>query len=168
MKKIGIYIHIPFCKKKCKYCDFISFDDKINYQEKYIESVLNEIENCDKTNFIVNTIYFGGGTPSFISENLIIRVLEKIKEKFEVEENSEITIEVNPGTVDEKKLEVYKNAGFNRISIGLQASQDIILKSIGRIHNYKDFEKCFKLADKVLFSLSIVVSIFSYLASFSL
>ena len=146
MKKIGIYVHIPFCKRKCKYCDFISFDNKINVQEKYINSVLNEIENCDKVGFKVNTIYFGGGTPSFILEDYIVNILNKIKQKFEIEENCEITIEVNPGTVNREKLRVYKDAGFNRISIGLQEINDKILKSIGRIHTYKEFEECFKNA----------------------
>ena len=151
MKKIGIYVHIPFCKKKCKYCDFISFENKLNKSEDYINSLLNEIENCDKTGFTVNTIYFGGGTPSVISENLIVKVLEKIKSKYKVEENSEITIEVNPGTVSKEKLEAYKTSGFNRISMGLQSSDPNILKYIGRIHTYEEFCECYKKAREVGF-----------------
>ena len=151
MKKIGIYVHIPFCKRKCKYCDFVSFGNKLDFQDEYINCILNEIDDCDKTGFTVNTIYFGGGTPSIISENLIEKVLNKIKEKFNVDNNSEITIEVNPGTVDEKKLWLYKNCGFNRISIGLQASQEKILKLLGRIHTYKEFEECFKVSREIGF-----------------
>ena len=149
MKEIGIYDHIPFCEKKCKYCDFVSFSNKANFQEEYINKLLMEIEGCNKTGFKVNTIYFGGGTPSVISEKLIVNVLNTIKRKFDIKEDAEITIEVNPGTVDEIKLKAYKEAGFNRISIGLQATQEKILKSIGRIHKYEDFVKCFKMAREI-------------------
>ena len=151
MKEIGIYIHIPFCKKKCKYCDFVSFENKLELQEKYVNSVITEIENCDKSGFLVNTIYFGGGTPSIISEKLIIKILEKIKEKFNVKDNSEITIEVNPKTINKEKLEVYKKSGFNRISIGLQATNDRLLKLLGRIHSYNDFLEGYNLAREVGF-----------------
>lgn len=151
MREVGIYVHIPFCKQKCKYCDFISFSNKQDMQNDYINSLLKEIEDCDKTDFKVNTIYFGGGTPSYISSNLIVKILDKIRTKFEIENNAEITIEVNPGTVDKEKLENYINSGFNRISIGLQATQDELLKTIGRIHSYKEFEECFKLAKEVGF-----------------
>lgn len=152
MKEIGIYVHIPFCKQKCKYCDFLSFDNKNELIDDYIRSLLKEIEECDKKAFKVNTIYFGGGTPSFISSNLVVIVLSKIKEKFQVIENAEITIEVNPGTVDKDKLKEYKEAGFNRLSIGLQESHNEILKTIGRIHTYSDFEKCFEMAKEVGFN----------------
>lgn len=151
MKEIGIYVHIPFCKQKCKYCDFVSFANKFEIQEKYINTVLKEVENCEKKDFKVNTIYFGGGTPSLLESNLIIKVLNKIKEKFEVKENAEITIEVNPGTVNKKKLEQYKNNGFNRISIGLQSANNDILKTIGRIHTFEEFEECFEFAKEVGF-----------------
>lgn len=151
MKKIGIYVHIPFCKRKCKYCDFVSFENCLDSQDEYINSLLKEIEDCDKTGFTVNTIYFGGGTPSVISEDLIVKVLEKIKTKFTVEEDCEITIEVNPGTVNKEKLETYYKAGFNRISIGLQSSSERLLKIIGRIHNYEEFYNCLKMAREVGF-----------------
>ena len=151
MKKIGIYVHIPFCKKKCKYCDFISFENSLNFQDDYIKALLDEIDNCDKKGFTVNTIYFGGGTPSIISKDLIVKVLNRIKTKFSVEEDCETTIEVNPGTVNKEKLEKYINNGFNRISIGLQSANDKVLKSIGRIHDYKEFTECFKMARNVGF-----------------
>ena len=143
MKEIGIYIHIPFCIKKCKYCDFVSFENKLEQQEEYVNAILNEIENCKYNNFKVNTIYFGGGTPSVISSKLIIKILNKVREKFIVEDTAEITIEVNPGTADNEKLKDYIENGFNRISIGLQAVQNNLLKTIGRIHTYEEFEKCF-------------------------
>jgi len=151
MKEIGIYVHIPFCVRKCKYCDFVSFADKFEMQEKYVDSLLEEIENCDKNGFKVNTIYFGGGTPSSISSDLIVKILNKIKEKFEVEGTAEITIEANPGTCDKQKLLDYRKAGFNRISIGLQATQNELLKLIGRIHTYEQFEECYRLAREVGF-----------------
>lgn len=152
MKEIGIYVHIPFCKQKCKYCDFVSFDGKEHLQEEYFKVLLNEIENCDKTGFKVSTIYFGGGTPSVVSSKLIVQILNKIKNKFEIENDAEITIEVNPGTVDKEKLIDYKNAGFNRISIGLQSTKNEILRAIGRIHTYEDFQNCYKLVKEVGFN----------------
>lgn len=151
MKEIGIYVHIPFCKQKCKYCDFVSFANKNEFHKKYVECLLEEIEQCDKSGFVVNTIYFGGGTPSVISSQDIVKILYKIKEKFIIKDDSEITIEINPGTIDERKLEDYKKAGFNRISIGLQATQNSILKRIGRIHSYEDFISCIKIVRKIGF-----------------
>lgn len=152
MKRIGIYIHIPFCKQKCTYCDFVSFSDKFEFQEKYINAVINEIDNCYYSDVEVDTIYFGGGTPSSISGNLIIKVLNKIREKFVVNEFAEITIEVNPGTVNKDKLELFKFSGINRISIGLQVVQENLLKVLGRIHSYTDFENCIKMSREVGFN----------------
>ena len=149
---IGIYVHIPFCKKKCKYCDFISFSHKEDLFEKYTESVLREIDSCfDVKNKDVSTIYFGGGTPSYINKELIGKILNKIKEKFIVLQNAEITIEVNPGTVDREKLEYYRSIGINRLSIGLQSTYDRLLELIGRIHIYEDFLETYKLAREVGF-----------------
>lgn len=141
MKELGIYIHIPFCKKKCDYCDFVSFSGKTTkMQESYINALLSEIDNAPNTgDYLVSTIYFGGGTPSFINPDLIRKVMEKIIEKFYVIENAEVTIEVNPGTVDDIKLNSYKASGINRLSIGLQTTDDKSLKKIGRIHTYEDF-----------------------------
>lgn len=144
MREVGIYVHIPFCKQKCKYCDFISFDDKQEVQEKYIECLIKEIDNCEHKGVEVNTIYFGGGTPSFLESNLIIKVLNCIKDRFILQKNCEITIEINPGTVDKRKLEDYFKAGFNRVSIGLQSTQNRLLRTIGRIHTYEEFENCYQ------------------------
>ena len=154
MTELGIYIHIPFCKRKCYYCDFISFENKQNLIEEYINSLKSEIYKCDleKEKYIVKTIYIGGGTPSYIDSKYITSILKILKEKFTILNETEITIEVNPGTVTKEKLYNYINAGINRISIGLQSTNDNLLKLIGRIHNYKDFLNTYNLAKKVGFN----------------
>ena len=138
MKNLGIYVHIPFCAKKCNYCDFISFSNKENLVDKYIERLKQEIKSY-KINKEVSTIYFGGGTPSYIESKYIIDILKTVKQKFKISENAEITIEVNPGTVNEEKLTDYYDSGINRISFGLQSTNNDLLKLIGRIHNYRTF-----------------------------
>ncbi len=150
MEKLGIYIHIPFCKKKCKYCDFISFCYSEKEWEIYFKALLKEIDNC-KINKKVSTIYIGGGTPSLVDSKYICDLMNKLKQKFEILENAEITIEVNPGTVDEEKLISYKEIGINRLSIGLQSTDDEILKLIGRIHNFEEFKKTYTFAEKAGF-----------------
>lgn len=146
MKELGIYIHIPFCKKKCDYCDFISHCDKSNLIEEYIEKLKEEIKsNLNNKEYVVTTIYIGGGTPSFIDSKYIVDILNIIKEKYNLE-NTEITIEVNPGTVTEQKLVDYKQVGMNRLSIGLQETNNELLKQIGRIHTYEEFLETYDLA----------------------
>lgn len=147
--EIGIYVHIPFCKKKCDYCDFISYCNKDNLIEKYIEAMKKEIES-QNIKPEITTIYIGGGTPSYIDSKYIIQIINKIKEK-NVSPNPEITIEVNPGTVTMEKLEDYRSCGINRISIGLQSTNNTLLKEIGRIHDFKQFLETYKLAKKVGF-----------------
>ena len=153
MKELGLYIHIPFCKQKCKYCDFISFSNKESYVEKYIKALKNEvINNKNKAKeYEVTTVYIGGGTPSLIESGYIVEVLKTIKENYNIKKNAEITIEVNPGTVDEEKLKDYFNAGINRLSIGLQTTNNDLLKIIGRIHSYEEFLKTYNLAREVGF-----------------
>ncbi|MCI8486549.1 MAG: oxygen-independent coproporphyrinogen III oxidase [Clostridia bacterium] len=147
MRKVGIYIHIPFCKQKCFYCDFLSFCDKTESIDKYIECMKKEIKlKSNKKGFIIDTIYIGGGTPSVIDGKLIREVLETIRESFIIDKEAEITIEVNPGTVNKEKLMIYKESGINRISIGLQSTNSNLLKMLGRIHTYEEFMECFKLA----------------------
>ena len=148
-KEIGIYIHIPFCRRKCFYCDFVSFENE-DKQEKYIEALIKEIEywkekNKDKK---IKTIYIGGGTPSFINSKDIIKIIKKLEP---TEECKEITIEVNPGTVNKEKLLDYKNVGINRVSIGLQSTKNELLHEIGRIHNFDEFMKTYHLVKEVGF-----------------
>ena len=156
MKELGIYIHIPFCKKKCDYCDFISYSDKINCIKEYVETLKNEIKHelnkivNDKKNYRVTTIYIGGGTPSFIDSKYIVDIINIIKESVLID-NIEFTIEVNPGTVTKKKLEDYKSVGINRLSIGLQETNNELLKEIGRIHTYEEFLDIYNLARKLGF-----------------
>ena len=156
-KQIGLYIHIPFCKQKCSYCDFCSYANKESFIKRYIQCVLKEIievgnnnkidfENGKDDLFLVKTIYIGGGTPSLIDSKYIVQIIEDIKLNFEIDEKAEITIEVNPGTVTLEKLEDYKRAGINRLSIGLQSTHEHLLKEIGRIHTYLDFLDTFQIA----------------------
>lgn len=152
MEELGIYIHIPFCKKKCKYCDFISFSCYAEKENEYVDSLLKEIENYEFIEKEVSTIYIGGGTPSIIDSKNIIKILEKIKSKFKIKKDVEITIEINPGTINKEKLEDYKSAGINRLSIGLQSTNNDILNFIGRIHTYEEFEKNYNLAKEVGFT----------------
>ena len=154
-KELGIYIHIPFCKQKCYYCDFVSFSNKEGYIEKYVETVKREIDSYDLLKYNITTIYIGGGTPSRIPSEKIQEILEKVKEKISKNqtkwENIEITIELNPGTVDEEKIKKYKEIGINRLSIGLQSTNNKLLKEIGRIHTFEDFKKTYNLVKKVGF-----------------
>lgn len=156
-KQIGLYIHIPFCKQKCSYCDFCSYANKESFIKRYIQCVLKEIievgnnnkidfENGKDDLFLVKTIYIGGGTPSLIDSKYIVQIIEDIKLNFEIDEKAEITIEVNPGTVTLEKLEDYKRAGINRLSIGLQSTHEHLLKEIGRIHTHLDFLDTFRFA----------------------
>ena len=156
-KQIGLYIHIPFCKQKCSYCDFCSYANKESFIKRYIQCVLKEIievgnnnkidfENGKDDLFSVKTIYIGGGTPSLIESKYIVQIMEEIKSNFELDENAEITIEVNPGTVTLEKLEDYNKVGINRLSIGLQSTHEHLLKEIGRIHTYLDFLDTFRFA----------------------
>ena len=151
MKEIGIYIHIPYCKKKCYYCDFISFPNKEETIEQYIETIKLEIDNCNFTGFNIGTIYIGGGTPSILDSKYIVEIIQKVKEKFIVSQNAEITIEVNPGTVTKEKLQDYRKAGVNRLSIGMQSTDNEILKKIGRIHTYEQFLETYNGAREVGF-----------------
>jgi len=151
MKELGIYIHIPFCKRKCDYCDFISYCDKNNIIDKYIKKLKEEIESeLNNKEYKITTIYIGGGTPSFIDSKYIVEILNNIKEKYKLD-NAEITIELNPGTVTEEKLLDYKKAGINRLSIGLQETSNELLKQIGRIHTYEEFLETYNLASNVGF-----------------
>ena len=159
-KELGIYIHIPFCQHKCDYCDFISFSNKQDFIENYVEAVKKEINNYfkDKTlleTYTVTTIYIGGGTPSYINSKYICEIMkvleENLKDNMVKMEDMEITIEVNPGTVNKEKLEQYRKAKINRLSIGLQSTNNEMLKQIGRIHTYEQFLETYQMAKEVGF-----------------
>ena len=154
MKQLGIYVHIPFCKKKCNYCDFLSFENRNEFIEKYINKLIEEIKEesnkISRQEYKITTIYFGGGTPSYIDSKYINEILEVIKENYNLY-NPEITLEVNPGTVTEEKLKDYFSFGINRLSIGLQETNNELLKTIGRIHTYEEFLDTYNNARKVGF-----------------
>ena len=151
MNEVGIYIHIPFCVQKCYYCDFVSFANMQGVQRKYIEALKKEITYFKlKNNKIqIKTVYIGGGTPSYIDSKIICEVLDILDVKNNKLE--EITIEMNPGTVTKEKLLDYRKAGINRLSIGLQSTNNHLLKQIGRIHNYGEFVNTYKLSRNIGF-----------------
>lgn len=147
-KNLEIYIHIPFCKQKCAYCDFLSFPV---YNEKYIDSIKREIAGKAeafnlKDEYIISTIFIGGGTPSFIEADDIVSIIDTLYKNIEVDINTEITIETNPGTLNKSKLKAYKGIGINRLSIGLQSVNNAELKKLGRIHTYEEFLNNYYLA----------------------
>ena len=154
MKELGFYLHIPFCKSKCIYCDFNSFAQKDDCIEPYIKAVKKEIEEYAKQNkdVLIKTIYIGGGTPSYIKEKYIKEIIETIRSNFEIIPNAEITIEINPGTINRRKLNTYYKAGINRLSIGLQSTNDKLLKQLGRVHDFEDFLETLRLANTIGFS----------------
>ncbi|NMA58269.1 radical SAM family heme chaperone HemW [Clostridium cochlearium] len=146
---IGLYIHIPFCKEKCKYCDFVSYANKENFMKQYIEALSKEIKReCEGKK--IRSIYIGGGTPSYVS-NKYWEVLKESIESLNKSRDVEFSIEANPGTVTEEKLKLFKEIGVNRISFGLQAWQYNLLNKLGRIHNVEEFLHSYKLARKLGF-----------------
>lgn len=154
MKRLSIYIHIPFCAKKCSYCNFVSYCTKGNEIDGYIYALKKEIDIQSKTYkepYIVSSIFVGGGTPSFLPSGAIEKIISYVKEKFAVGMHAEITVEGNPNSLTREKLEEYKRCGVNRISIGGQTINDKILKSIGRIHNFKDLDVAINNAKAVGF-----------------
>lgn len=151
MKNISIYVHIPFCAKKCKYCDFCSFKADKNFIIEYFDVLKKECKKKSDKNKIVKTIYFGGGTPSSVDEKFICQTLNEIRKNFVVDEKAEITIECNPCSVTKEKLVAYKNAGINRISFGVQSFDDKVLLAIGRLHNGEQAERAICLAKEVGF-----------------
>ena len=163
-KDLGLYIHIPFCARKCEYCDFLSWSAGEEEREQYVEALLLEIESYREfaKGYRVSTVFIGGGTPSVLLPKQMERILQKVYEVFELEKRPEITIEINPGTVNEEKLQCYKENGVNRLSMGLQSVNNEKLRLLGRIHTYQDFVGSYELARKVGFdniSLDLISSI---------
>lgn len=147
MKNLSLYIHIPFCISKCSYCDFLSFTDKDEKIEEYINALLIELELYKEkfTNYQIKTIFIGGGTPSSIDEKYIEKLLQYIMENYNVENLEEVSLEANPGTLSRRKIKTYIDSGINRISLGAQSLNDDMLKAIGRIHSSKDVYDSFKI-----------------------
>ncbi len=153
--ELEIYVHIPFCVRKCAYCDFLSGPADLQVKTEYVEALIKEIFTCPKRGvpeldaqekYVVTTVFFGGGTPSVLEGESIERIMEAIRDSFEMAEDAEVTIEANPGTVTRDKLEAYRRAGINRISFGLQSTDNEALKTLGRIHTYEDFLESYRFA----------------------
>ena len=144
---VEIYIHIPFCIRKCDYCDFLSGPSGPKEQADYVQALLREIQAVEEgEGRSVSSIFIGGGTPSVLDERLLGDILREIRNRFKMEEDAEITIEVNPGTANIGKLQAYREMGINRLSIGLQSPEDRELKILGRIHNYGQFLETYQEA----------------------
>lgn len=141
-----LYIHIPFCIRKCAYCDFLSAPGSEEAKASYTEALLREIEAVKTEKREVSSIFVGGGTPSALSPSLMGDIFEKIHKSFSVAPDAEITIEANPGTLSKEKLFLYRNVGINRLSLGLQSPEAAELKRLGRIHTYEEFLESFSLA----------------------
>lgn len=151
--KLGVYIHIPFCVKKCAYCDFLSMPAKEEKQEEYVQKLIEEIRSfrAFAENYEVDTVFIGGGTPSILREGQIAKIMEALHQTFLVVSQAEITLEGNPGTLNREKLLEYKKAGINRLSIGLQSVHERELKLLGRIHSYEEFLENYEKAKKAGF-----------------
>jgi oxygen-independent coproporphyrinogen-3 oxidase len=142
----GLYIHIPFCAKKCRYCDFVSFAPPCE-TERYIRALIKEMEIAAKViDLRFDTVFFGGGTPSVLPEGMAGLLSEHIVKYFKPDVDAEITIECNPGTINKEKINEYRDSGINRISIGLQSADDRLLERAGRIHNFRQFDETVNLA----------------------
>ncbi|MDE6374064.1 MAG: radical SAM family heme chaperone HemW [Clostridia bacterium] len=157
----GIYVHIPFCKSKCRYCDFTSFPDKLGFAESYMACVYHEMAMRGEQlkNYKFDTLYIGGGTPSVIEPRFIAMLVAAAKKYLNLAENAEITIEMNPGTVSAEKIALYKKCGVNRFSVGLQTAIDSQLEELGRRHTLNQFVTCAKLLKGENFSVDIMLGL---------
>lgn len=151
---LELYIHIPFCVRKCNYCDFLSFPETDDMIDAYCRALIEEIKQTGERvrGESVRSVFVGGGTPSILMPEQITEIFLQIRKSFLLEADAEITIESNPGTLDEEKLQCYQEIGINRLSIGLQSTDDNCLKRLGRIHNFREFEKNYDQARKVGFT----------------
>lgn len=153
-KTLELYFHIPFCVRKCLYCDFLSAPSDDGTKDAYMEALLREIKERagEYHNYLIDTVFIGGGTPSAVAPTWIEKLMETVKEHFQISDTSEVTIEVNPGTVNEDALRMYHNVGINRLSIGLQSADDAELARLGRIHTWEEFRETYTLARNAGFS----------------
>lgn len=149
-----LYIHIPFCIRKCDYCDFLSGPASLQEQDRYMEALLREVQlegSLRGADGPVTSLFIGGGTPSAISPDWIVRLMETVQENFTLAAGAEISMEANPGTLNREKLLAYRRSGINRLSIGLQSADNARLKTIGRIHTWEEFRENYSLAREVGF-----------------
>lgn len=165
-ESLGIYVHIPFCQEKCQYCDFLSFGGQNRkVQQDYVQALLREIHSYgsqgtftlkgteqDFSKRRIDSIFFGGGTPSLLPESMIQEILEALRKDFMLAPDAEITIEANPGTISKEKLLTYRQAGINRLSIGVQSAEEDLLRRLGRIHSWQDFLDCYRWAREAGFT----------------
>lgn len=154
MKSISIYIHIPFCVKKCQYCDFLSAPADSRAQEVYLRALKQEIREqaARYREYEVQTVFIGGGTPTAVPCENLCEVLKTVFSFYRMNPHAEISMEANPGTVTKEALLSYRKAGINRISIGLQSADDVELKLLGRIHTYRDFQQTYRWAQEAGFT----------------
>lgn len=147
-KELGVYIHIPFCLRKCKYCDFLSFTCGKEKRKVYVESLCEEIRGFfqREKEYLIKTVYLGGGTPSILEPEWTTEILRVLREWGKLAPDAEISMEANPGTLTKEKLQAYHDAGINRLSIGLQSTEEKELEYLGRIHCYEDFLTGFQMA----------------------
>ena len=155
MKKrdLELYLHIPFCVKKCNYCDFFSAARSREEQEAYVQAMIQEIRGYKDSlhSYEVKTVFLGGGTPSLLSERQAEELFQSLYDSFTIQKDAEITMEVNPGTVNLEKLKQYKAVGVNRLSLGLQSARNEELQRLGRIHTYEDFLATWNFTEKAGF-----------------
>lgn len=137
--KIELYIHIPFCVSKCRYCDFLSFSSDDDTVRKYTDALIREISSKKNKENITDTIFIGGGTPSLLDINNIKEIFDSLYDDFNISDDAEITIEANPGTITKEKAKAYAELGINRVSMGLQSADNEALKKLGRIHDFNQF-----------------------------
>ena len=149
--ELELYIHIPFCVRKCGYCDFVSAPAGREVQQAYMERLWEEIEESVNGETLVSSVFFGGGTPSLIEPLLIEETLNRIRRRFFLSPDAEISMEANPGTLTKEALQIYKRAGVNRLSIGLQSAHNKELSMLGRIHTWEEFKESFLLARRAGF-----------------
>ena len=147
-KKLGVYIHIPFCEKKCDYCNFVSFCKNDEFKSKYVTYLLKEITfmSSQYKKYNIDTIFIGGGTPTCLNNGDILKIITQLKSCFDVDKKAEITVECNPNSLTIQKLDEFKKADVNRLSIGLQVYNNRLLKLIGRLHNKRQFDNAIKMA----------------------
>ncbi len=151
-KPLGLYLHIPFCKKKCIYCDFCSFAEREADMPLYVDALIGEMRERPADGYTVHTVYLGGGTPSLLGERELSRLLSAVHTHYRVAEDAEVTCEVNPGTADYEKFSLLRGLGVNRVSLGVQSLSDRALLLLGRIHTAEDARRAYYEARRAGFS----------------